>query len=281
MMNIRKMTAADIPFGMRLKAQNNWNQIEADWHRQLAIEPDGCFIADHAGTACCCAFDDVAWINMVLVDRGQRGRGVGTALMRHVLQYLDNRNVPCIRLDATALGQPVYAKLGFVDDFALDRYEGILPSPSGRGAGGEGSRDILPITPTDLPELAAFDRAVTKASRAKLLQHIFDNVPECSYKYVSHGQLEGYCMARPGSNAWQLGPIQGSPKAGRALLLNAASRFAGQRVYLDVPTVNTEAITLAQSLDLTVQRSFLRMTRGCRMEERLDLFWTSFGPEKG
>jgi GNAT superfamily N-acetyltransferase len=129
-LRIRLMNVTDIPFGMRLKAQNNWNQLEADWRRQLALNPDSAFVAEWdgqpAGTACACVFERIAWINLVLVDQALRGRGIGTALMRHVVQYLDHRGMQTIRLDATPMGQPVYEKLGFVGEFALARYQGIL-----------------------------------------------------------------------------------------------------------------------------------------------------------
>jgi len=36
--------------------------------------------------------------------------------------------VPTIRLDATPLGRPVYAKLGFVDEYEVTRYGGT-PAP--------------------------------------------------------------------------------------------------------------------------------------------------------
>ena len=42
---IRAMTAADIPAAMRLREIAGWNQNEADWHRFLEIEPEGCFVA--------------------------------------------------------------------------------------------------------------------------------------------------------------------------------------------------------------------------------------------
>src|SRR5262249_49747313 len=99
-MNIRAMEHADIPFAMRVKAQNNWNQLEADWRRQLELEPTGCFIAEKddvpVGTACACVFGDVAWINFVLVDQTHRGKGIGAALLKHVVQFLDNRGVATI-----------------------------------------------------------------------------------------------------------------------------------------------------------------------------------------
>src|SRR6202034_3510140 len=95
-------------------------------------EPDGCFLAiddgQPVGTACGCVFGEVAWINMVLVDEAQRGNGFGTALMRYVVEHLDERGVASIRLDATPLGRPVYEKLGFVGAFQLTRFAGVFPT---------------------------------------------------------------------------------------------------------------------------------------------------------
>lgn len=292
-MNIRTMTAADIPFAMRLKAQNNWNQLEADWRRQLDLEPSGCFVAEFqgtpVGTACACIFGDIAWINFVLVDQSQRGQGIGTMLMQHVVQYLDQRDVTCIRLDATPLGQPVYEKLAFAGEFKLDRFEGIfgigadavLHSFSGRRVGGEGAGHVANLLIEDLPTVFAMDEAITRTPRAKLLQHLHGAAPDRMHKYVRDGQLEGYCLCRPGANAWQIGPVQGSAEACTHLLLELTSRLAGERVYLDVPTDNKKAVEFVQTLSLKVQRSFLRMSRGRKVDENLELFWASSGPEKG
>src|SRR5437867_1836352 len=118
MINVRLMTVADIPFGMRLKLANGWNQTEADWRRYLDLQADGCFVAESdgtpVGTLSTCIFEAVAWIAMVLVDAEHRRKGVGTALMRHALELLERQGVVSVRLDATALGQPLYEKLGFV-----------------------------------------------------------------------------------------------------------------------------------------------------------------------
>src|SRR5271166_6332252 len=80
-MHIRLMTAADVPLGMRLKQQNGWNQLEADWVRALDLQPDGCFVAEldgtPVGTVTTCIFGAVAWIAMMLVEETMRGRGLG------------------------------------------------------------------------------------------------------------------------------------------------------------------------------------------------------------
>jgi GNAT superfamily N-acetyltransferase len=273
------MTAADVPFGLHLCAQNRWNQLEADWRRQLDLEPDGCFLAIDAGqpvgTACCCVFSDVAWINLVLVDAAQRGKGFGTALMRHVVEYLEQRGVASIRLDATPLGQPVYQKLGFVDEFQLTRYAGTFPTRFQEAPG------IDPLTADDLSAVFVLDEAVTQTRREKLLRAVFETSPEMMRKFMQNGRLEGYCLCRQGAEALQIGPMQGSLAAGTRLFLDAARRFAGRRVYLDVPTQHTAAVALAESMGLTAQRRLARMGRGRRLHEDLSRFWCSFGPEKG
>jgi GNAT superfamily N-acetyltransferase len=272
-MNMRLMTTGDIPFAMALKAQNGWNQLEGDWRRQLDLQPDLCFVAEvdstAVGTACVCVFDDVSWINMVLVDRAHRSRGIGTALLTHVLAQLDARRIPSIRLDATPLGQPLYEKLGFQGDFALARYEGV-PLPNGASEG------IEHLRPVDMDFVVALDEAITQTRRAKLLHHLFSS-GQYARKYVR----QGYAMCRPGSNAWQIGPVQGEPDAARVLLLDAFTHFAGQRVYVDVPSDNAAAVAAVESAGLRVQRPFLRMTRGRQVREDLQRSWCTFGPEKG
>ena len=122
------MTVADIPLGLRLARQAGWNQIEADWRRFLAMQPDGCFVGERDGTPVATTatfiFGPVAWIAMVLVDVDSRRKGVATTLLKHALDFLDNQGVKTVRLDATAAGQPVYEKLGFRTGIPADPIHG-------------------------------------------------------------------------------------------------------------------------------------------------------------
>ena len=38
---IRQMLPADVELGMRLKTEAGWNQVEANWLRAIALEPEG------------------------------------------------------------------------------------------------------------------------------------------------------------------------------------------------------------------------------------------------
>ncbi len=130
MIEIRRMTIDDVSLGMRLKEQAGWNQIEADWRRFLALEPDGCFVAELDGepvaTTTTCVFGTVAWIAMVLVDKPARHQGIATRLVDHAVQYLEDRGVETVRLDATPLGRPVYERLGFLAEYELVRLQGTV-----------------------------------------------------------------------------------------------------------------------------------------------------------
>jgi GNAT superfamily N-acetyltransferase len=278
MIRIRRMAAADIPLGMRLKTEAGWNQTEADWRRFLAMEPKGCFVAEYndepVGTTTTCIFGNVAWIAMVLVDERMRGRGIGKALMKHALAFLDAADVRSVRLDATPLGRPLYEKLGFRAQFELVRCTGVLPN-RGRAA------KVRRAKSEDWSDLFRLDRKATKTGRAKLLKRLFAEWPNDVWVAEPTGSATGYYTMRRGSQALQLGPVIGDYKVGGLLLSHACQAYKGERVYLDIPRNNKSPQAVALAWGLTEQRQLLRMCRGPDVREDADRLWTSSGPEKG
>jgi GNAT superfamily N-acetyltransferase len=280
MIRVRPMTVADLPLGMRLSARAGWNQTEADWRRYLRLQPDGGFVAEldgsPVGTAVAFVFGPVAWVAVVLVDEAVRGRGIGTALMREAVAFLDGRGVRSVRLDATPLGRPIYEKLGFVAEYALARYDGVLP------AAVESVSEVEPVAAGGLLKVLRLDWDVTQTNRIGLLTRLFDEAPEL-FRMVRRGDdLLGFLAARRGANATQLGPcVAREESVGRLLLADARQRFAGERVFIDVPLPNVAAARAVEALGLTVQRPLLRMGRGETVRERVEHLWASSGPEKG
>jgi hypothetical protein len=268
------MTLADVASGLRLGAQNGWNQLEADWRRQLAAEAEGRVV----GTACACVFDSVAWINLVLVDAAWRGQGIGTRLMMHVLAFLDKRNVPSVRLDATPLGQPIYEKLGFVREYQLTRFAGV----PGDGLGNPSYNLEKPVRlHSQLTDVISLDRQITATNRDKLWRHLqHEPGVEMGATRSSDGVL-AVAAFRPGARAWHIGPCLGETGACRTLLAHICTTLAGKPVYLDVPNDNRAAIDFAYAAELAPQRPLTRMGRGPLVGEDLSRMWASFGPEKG
>jgi GNAT superfamily N-acetyltransferase len=278
-MSIRPMNADDVPRGMTLKDQAGWNQTPADWQRLLALQPEGCFVAEWdgrvVGTTCVTCFGPVGWISMVLVDLRYRGRGVGTRLMEHALAHLDGERIRTVRLDATPLGQPVYARLGFTAEYEMVRWEGTVEA-------GRLDAGIMCAAQEQLDAIAELDRQATGTPRRRLLERLHREQPDAMRIAVADGRIAGYSHFRLGSRARQIGPVIAlDAPSGEVLLDGVLHDAAGQPIYLDVPLVNQAAMRWAGSRGLGIQRQFVRMFRGEPVVDCPERIWASFGPEKG
>ncbi len=280
MASIRVMTAADLPLLIRLRDQAGWNQIKSDLCRFLAISAGGSFVAEcdgePAGTVCTFVFGSTAWIAMVLVEESLRGRGIGTALMRHALTYLDGLGVKRIRLDATPMGRPVYEKFGFVAEYNVLRYAGVVPHiPSSNAV-----REIGTEPRERLEQVCRFDAAITCAYRSNMLRKL----PRQRSRFriiENNGTIDGYISLRPGARAFQIGPCLATAACGGLLFDWAFFWTQTAPVYVDIPEDNRAPIAAAEAIGLRVQRTLTRMCRGPRPAERSELIWASSGPEKG
>ncbi len=278
-LTLRQMTTEDTGLGMRLKGQAGWNQTPADWRRFLALEPEGCFVAEWDGrpvaTTTTCAFGSVGWIAMVLVDESTRHRGIATRLVERGLEYLAERSVATVRLDATKYGRPVYERMGFISEQEFVRLQGVA-RPGEQGSG------LHAANVEHLNSLAALDRQATGTDRKRLLERFMVEQPDNAQVAADGDSLTGYVMLRAGANATQIGPSMArTAEAGRSLGDWALSRCAGQPVFIDVPLQNGAAIDWANSHGLTEQRRFSRMFRGDPIDEDIAMLWASSGPEMG
>ncbi len=278
MIRIRPMTAADLPFGLRLSDEAGWNQIPADWQRFLDLQPDGCFVAEWdsvaVGTTTTCIFGTVAWIAMVLVTTSARGRGVGTALMEHALRFLDERGIATVRLDARPMGQPIYERLGFVEQYRIAHYEGTLPAAPKAAL-------VEDAAPGCWDALMDLDEQITRTDRRRLLRRLFSEYPESVYLGRMGSNLHGYCTSRPGKKTMRIGPCIATASAGPLLLADTCHHHPGQRVSIDVPVRNEAAVQWVEGHGLTVQHTLMRMCRGTSVIEQVENLWAGSGPEKG
>jgi hypothetical protein len=59
------------------------------------------------------------------------------------------------------------------------------------------------------------------------------------------------------------------------------NRCVGKPVFVDIPLYNVQAVKIAESSGLRVQRCFTRMCLGERINDNVQAIWASSGPEKG
>jgi GNAT superfamily N-acetyltransferase len=279
------MTPQDIPLGMRLSRESSWNQTPADWRRFIELEPEGCFVAElqgrPVGTTCTLVLGSAACVALVLVDAAWRRRGIGTTLVQAAVGRLDRHRVKSIRLDATPAGEPLYARFGFAPDYEIVRFEGTLPLAAFPSAPFAAGAPAAPCTPGDLEEVIALDRAITGMDRGRVLTRLFGEHPDRWRIVRQGGRIVGYAATRPGGRGVHLGPCAALGRTGPALLVDACRRHAGERVILDIPAANAQAMQAAHAAGLAEQRRLVRMCRGERVRDDALSYWATSGPEKG
>lgn len=262
---VRTMTSDDLPAGMSLKASAGWNQTEADWRRFLNADPAGSFVAEAGGqiigTVATIRYEGhLAWIGMMLVDPEHRRKGVGEALMRAALGYLEACGVASVGLDATPMGRPLYERLGFVADSGLKRWSlerNFIVIDKSKAA----AADVGDSTRIDPDFICELDRAAFGADRSGLIRSFVEESPKrVAACHDFSGPGPAVLIARPGVfadhfAAWLAPTVE---TAARVLDIGLAQR-SRPVVIADVPDEHPWAGALLMSRGFRVARELTRM----------------------
>ena len=305
---MRVMRHDDISAGLRLCRQANWNQVAADWDFFLASSPAGCRVAtDDAGhivgsVATIEYGDAFSWIAMVLVDPQHRRAGIGTRLLTEALDMLGDGITA--RLDATPAGREVYLRLGFREEYGLQRMVRPVDANPGRvrlsavarekqassgetrrspGEGGQPDPLVHQMTDADFDEIPVQDRGVFGGDRRALLGMCRHEAPEYGLTTTSgDGHIDGYLFGRHGHSFEQIGPLVARDEpAARRLVAACLSAHTDRPFIIDVP-LRKSWIAWLESAGFTLQRPFTRMRRGeRRYDECVERMFAIAGPEFG
>lgn len=280
-LTIRTMNESDLESARQLSTSVGWNQIAADWHRMLLLEPNGCFVAEECGevigSTLCCTFGSVAWLAMVIVREDHRGCGLGRDLVKTGLDYASQQSIKTVRLDATRLGEAVYRKLGFIPQFELVRMGGIIRASAVSHAT---VHHVVSADESQFEQILRLDQDGTKTDRGKLLLRLFSEwTPLIAVSNL--GQIDGFLASREGRLSTQFGPMSGTETAAGDLLWHALKNSCDESVIVDIPVHRKSLLNVARAYGLTEQRTLLRMCYGIPVEESADLFHLSYGGEFG
>ncbi|AZO05056.1 MULTISPECIES: GNAT family N-acetyltransferase [unclassified Mesorhizobium] len=209
-----------------LSRQENWPHREQDWQMALQLSSGAVALDDQgrvAGTILVTPYGmDCAMINMVIVDRNARGKGLGRRLMEQAFALAEDRP---LRLVATADGMPLYQKLGFVPSGRVLQHQGKvaeLGAPDGVKAAG----------PDDLPDIKALDRDAYGADRETLIDALAERGQFAVIR--RNGEIEAYAAIRPFGRGEVIGPvIAGNVDDTRALISFFAASRAGAFLRVD------------------------------------------------
>src|SRR6266704_9977 len=131
---LRQLTSDDLAATTELSTAAGWNQTHEDWQMLMELEPRGCLAIEADGqlvstTTLLCYSQRLAWIGMVLTSANYRGRGFARRLLAAALDRADSLGVETVKLDATDDGKPIYEKVGFMAEQAVERWSRPASAP--------------------------------------------------------------------------------------------------------------------------------------------------------
>jgi len=277
-LEVGALTLADVPFGMLLTDAERWHRTPPDWVRLLRLEPEGAFkaVADGipAGTAAALTFGGFAWIHSMIVLKDLRHRGVGEALMRACLDFVDRRGVVCTKLDSVGGVEPFYARFGFIEEY---------PSWRLLADGVEGTPKAMRLKAKDYPALFDFDREMAGLDRSRALEAILADYPDRAFLIRRRGKIRGYIIVRRGEWRDPIGPWVADPDdpgAAADLLRSALASTRGKTFRMCVGGYHDSSLRITEELGFTRPDHSTRMYRGKPFEESRACF-AMISAEKG
>ena len=269
---MRKLTASDIPCAMQLSAEAGWNQTAEDWCTLIELAPESCLAIEVDGelaatTTLLCYGQRLAWIGMVLTRIHCRGRGFARRLMTQALAFADRMQIETVKLDATDQGRPLYEKLGFRCEQAVERW--CREGESGHVSASVTDRQLSDQRWRDI-DLRAF-----AADRTELLAKLARSNPPLVLN-------NSYLFSRPGRLTSYLGPCVCEGSANARTLIEQVLHTSGAGGWSwDLLPANGEAVALARALDFAPQRHLTRMVRGKDLRANDEAIYAIAGFELG
>ncbi len=254
MFDIRKILLDDLKFAVNLTNTMKWDLVEEDFKYMMKLEPDGCFItfddAKRIGIATTIHFDKLGWLGNVIVSENYRGRGIGSLLVRHALEYLEKRRVETVGLYAYIPKVPFYQKLGFEYDSEFVYLKGTAVSLPIKDCTRKAVED-------DFGKIIDFDHLCFGASRRKLLKPIFLDKENVCQIALDDRKILGFIIARRYGGIAEIGPLVCQEKCddiAAELIKNILNQLQGCKVSMCIP--KKETILLNKLTEWGLSESF-------------------------
>jgi GNAT superfamily N-acetyltransferase len=251
---IRRMNTAEVNLAIDWAANEGWNPGLNDGKCFYGTDPNGFFIGELSGMPVGCisavAYDDnFGFIGLYIVKPECRGKGYGIRLWNTAIEYLGDRN---IGLDGVLAQQGNYERSGFRLAYKNVRYEGFVK--------GKRSAHVVGLDQIPFQDLLLYDSQIFPAPRQQFLKRWVTQPGSAAYGFLDGTKLHGYGVIRPCRIGYKIGPLFADrEEAAESLLVDLANKADGAPVYLDVPEVNTAAVSIAERHDMHVVFETVRM----------------------
>ena len=264
---IRTMRLDEISLAVHWAADEGWNPGLADAACFAEVDAQGFLVGEldgaPAATISCVNYDaSFAFLGFYIVRKDLRGRGFGLRIWNAAIAHAGPR---VIGLDGVVGQQQNYRKSGFKFAYSNVRYGGVAAAGQTPPAG------VVPLTEVPLPTVAAYDATVFPALRTAFLRAWIGSPGHSGCALIRDGSLAGWGVIRPCRQGWKIGPLAADDHAAAEAILSALlTSCAGGEIFLDVPSINRDAIALAQDLGLAPVFETARMYTGAIEPLRLE-----------
>lgn len=257
---IRTMSREEINLAVDWAAAEGWNPGLYDADAFHAADPGGFLIGELGGKPIASISvvkygETFGFLGFYIVKPEHRGKGYGLRIWRAGMERLEGRNVG---LDGVVDQQDNYRKSGFRPAYRNVRFEGVT---------GEMSGDPLSVVelsrlPFDLVE--QYDRLFFPETRTAFLKCWLNQPESVALGIQNDTSLAGYGVIRRCRSGFKIGPLfADNPKLAEGLFNSLLSRVQpGEPVFLDVPEVNRNAVSLAERHGMAVMFETARMYTG-------------------
>jgi Acetyltransferase (GNAT) domain/Acetyltransferase (GNAT) family len=230
------------------------------------VDPGGFLIGEldgaPAATISCVNYDErFAFLGFYIVRPELRGRGYGLRIWNTAIAHAPART---IGLDGVVAQQGNYRKSGFQLAYANVRYGGrVAPRPAPPAG-------IMPLADVPFATVAADDATVFPAPRASFLRAWISARGHIGRALVRDGRLAAWGVIRPCRSGRKIGPLVADDRAAAGAVFAALVAAGRGEVFLDVPSVNRDAVALAQDHGLAPVFETARMYTGAIRPVRLE-----------
>jgi GNAT superfamily N-acetyltransferase len=264
---IRRLGPDDLRGCVALSVDRGWSPERAKWSLLLGCAeafgvdaPDGDASGRLAGAVVLTRWGpDLASVGMMLVATRYARRGLGRALMEHLLAEAGEATVT---LFATDMGRPLYEKLGFLPVRRSVSFVGTFrPSRVGAGTGALAGF-TRPAAEADLPSILALDKAAFGADRGRVLTRLPSFAEHLAVLETEQG-ISGYAAAwRNLPSSATIGPVVApDAEAAKRLVADLAAKVSGT-IRLDLDPDRSELPAWAHARGLEPVSRNAVMARG-------------------
>lgn len=199
------------------------------------------------------------FVGFYMVRPDLRGQGYGLQLWQAAMARLDKR---LIGLDGVVTQQDNYRKSGFRLAHRNVRYQGVGGATS--ASGNSLAEDGVSLLSLPFSLLENYDRAFFAAPREDFLHHWIAQPGTLALGLCRAGQLTGYGVMRPCRQGYKIGPLFADTEEEAEALFCALVRTldGNSAVFLDVPEINSLAVSLAQRHGMAAVFETARMYTG-------------------